>query len=109
MAAGVATITSHMSALPEVAGDPAELIGPLSAAELAAALVKLLIYSGLRAKLAVAGRNRAEEFRWDRCACQTMQYLQYFRGYGPPLILVPVQALNCWTVENVCSTLGQKV
>jgi alpha-1,3-rhamnosyl/mannosyltransferase len=80
MAAGVATITSHVSALPEVAGDAAELIDPLNTAELAAALAKLLTSPGLRTKLSVSGRKRVEQYRWDRCALQTSQYFEKIAG-----------------------------
>ena len=80
MAAGVATITSHVSALPEVAGDAAELIDPLNTAELAAAVEKLLTSPGLRTKLSVSGRKRAEQYRWDRCALQTIEYFEKIAG-----------------------------
>jgi alpha-1,3-rhamnosyl/mannosyltransferase len=80
MAVGVATITSHVSALPEVAGDAALLIDPLNTAELSSALAKLLTSSELRNKLGAAGRKRAEEFRWDRCACQTVKYFEKIAG-----------------------------
>lgn len=80
MAAGVAAITSQVSALPEVAGDAAELIDPLNTAELAAALAKLLTSPGLRTKLSVSGRKRVEQYRWDRCALQTIQYFEKIAG-----------------------------
>ncbi len=80
MATGVATITSHVSALPEVAGEAAEFIDPLSTSELAAALAKLLTSPGLRTKLSVEGQRRAERFRWDRCAIQTAQYFEKVAG-----------------------------
>jgi hypothetical protein len=55
MAAGVATITSHVS---EVAGDAAEPIDPLGAADLAAAIAKMMIYGELRTELAASNRKR---------------------------------------------------
>ena len=80
LATGVPTITSHVSALPEVAGDAAEFIDPSSPAELANALFKLLTSPGLRARLANAGRKRAERYRWDRCAIQTIRYFERILG-----------------------------
>ena len=59
LAAGVATITSHISALPEVAGDAVEFIDPYSTSELAASLAKLLTSPGLRTHLSASGRKRA--------------------------------------------------
>lgn len=80
MAVGVATITSHVSALPEVAGDAAQLIDPLNTAELSGSIGKLLTHSELRNKLGAAGRKRTEHFRWDRCACQTVKYFEKIVG-----------------------------
>lgn len=80
MAAGVATVTSHVSALPEVAGDAAEFIDPLNTVELAAALAKLLTSPALRSKLSVAGRKRVEQYRWDGCASKTIQYFEEVTG-----------------------------
>ena len=80
LAAGVPTITSYVSALPEVAGNAAEFIDPSSPGELLDALFKLLTSPGLRARFANAGRKRAELFRWDRCALQTIRYFEKMLG-----------------------------
>ena len=79
MAAGVPVITSNTSCLPEVAGEGALLVDPRSPAEIQAALEKLLTSQTLRDQLRTAGIARAQQYRWDACACQS---LEFFRRLG---------------------------
>jgi glycosyltransferase involved in cell wall biosynthesis len=79
MAAGVPVITSNTSCLPEVAGEGALLVDPHSPAEIQAALEKLLTSQSLREQLRTAGIARARQYRWDACACQS---LEFFRRLG---------------------------
>jgi alpha-1,3-rhamnosyl/mannosyltransferase len=75
MAAGVAVVTSNNSCLPEIAGDAAALVDPRSAAEIAAALNRLLESESERAELAKRGRARADRYRWERCAAESLDFL----------------------------------
>ncbi len=77
MAAGTPVITSNNSCLPEIVGDATLLIDPRSPAEIESALTRLLESEALRTDLAAQGRKRAELFRWEKCAIQS---LQFFRG-----------------------------
>ncbi len=77
MAAGVPVITSNNSCLPEITGDAAILIDPRSASEIAASLTRLFESESLRGDLAVRGRKRADLFRWEKCATES---LHFFRG-----------------------------
>jgi glycosyltransferase involved in cell wall biosynthesis len=79
MAAGVPVITSNTSCLPEVAGEGALLVDPRSPAEIQAALEKLLTSQSLRDQLRTAGIASARRYRWDACACQS---LEFFRRLG---------------------------
>ena len=79
MAASVPVITSNTSSLPEVAGDGALLVNPRSADEIRAALDKLLTSPSLQEQLRLAGRARAERYRWKQCARES---LDFFRGLG---------------------------
>lgn len=79
MAAGVPVITSNTSCLPEVAGEGALLVDPRSPAEIQAALEKLLTSQSLRDQLRIAGIARAQHYRWDACARQS---LEFFRRLG---------------------------
>jgi len=77
MAAGAPVITSNNSCLPEIVGDAAILIDPRSPAEIGSALTRLLESEVLQADYSARGRQRAELFRWEKCATQS---LQFFRG-----------------------------
>jgi glycosyltransferase involved in cell wall biosynthesis len=80
MAAGVPVLTSNNSCLPEITGDAAILIDPRSAAAIASSLTRMLESEALLADLAARGRMRADLFRWEKCATQS---LHFFRGvYG---------------------------
>lgn len=71
MALGTPAITSTAAALVEVTGDAALHVNPHSAADLAAALLRIASDAGLRATLSERGRLRAHSFTWDRCARST--------------------------------------
>ncbi len=77
MAAGVPVITSNVSSLPEIAGDAALLIDPRSQAELRDALARLLLSPDLCTELAARGRLRAEAFRWETCAAQSLEFFEH--------------------------------
>ena len=77
MAAGVAVVASNNSCLPEIAGDAALLVDPRSAAEIAAALNRLLESESERAELAKRGRARAERYRWERCAAESLEFFHH--------------------------------
>jgi alpha-1,3-rhamnosyl/mannosyltransferase len=76
MAAGVPVVTSNVSSLPEVADGAAELVDPLSVAELRGALERLLTSPSLREQLAERGLLRARHFNWDRCARETWNFFE---------------------------------
>lgn len=77
MAAGVPVVTSNVSCLPEVAGDAAVLVDPRSAAEIGAAVTRVLESGELRRELGGRGRVRARRYRWEACAAES---LRFFRG-----------------------------
>jgi len=79
MAAGSPVLTANTSCLPEVAGDAALFADPLSSAELAAGLTRLLESEDLRTQLIERGRQRAELYRWSDCARKS---LEFFRSIG---------------------------
>jgi glycosyltransferase involved in cell wall biosynthesis len=79
MAAGVAILTSNNSCLPEIAGDSALLVDPLSASEIAQGLTRLLESESQRAELAARGRERAQQFRWETCAAKSLAFFRSLR------------------------------
>ncbi len=82
MAAGVPSITSCTSCLPEVAGDAALIVDPHSPAELAGALERLLTSPALAADLSLRARARARQYRWDVAALQSWRFFEKVRGAG---------------------------
>jgi glycosyltransferase involved in cell wall biosynthesis len=80
MACGTPVLTSNVYALPEVAGDAAELVDPLSVEEIAAGLLRILRDGYHTATLRERGLRRAREFTWERSAKQHLQ--AYERALG---------------------------
>lgn len=67
-ASNVPVVASNMTSLPEVAGDAALLVDPLSAGELAEAMRTLAQDSVARTRCIAAGRARAEQLTWQNTA-----------------------------------------
>ena len=80
MATGVPVLTSGLSSLPEITGGTAELIDPRSVAEIRAGLTRLLTSPSARAQMAPAGRARAQQFRWEACAQQSVEFFKQILG-----------------------------
>jgi alpha-1,3-rhamnosyl/mannosyltransferase len=80
MAANVPALISQTSCLPEIAGDAAAFVDPLSPAEIAAQLTLLLESPEERLKLAQLGRARAEDYRWERCARESLAFFREIAG-----------------------------
>ncbi|MGE3840937.1 MAG: glycosyltransferase family 4 protein [Vicinamibacterales bacterium] len=80
LASGVPVITSNRSSMPEVAGDAAVLVDPLSSEEIASAIRKLLDDDRLRADLSRKGLARAAALSWRNTAAQTVEC--YRRAYA---------------------------
>lgn len=72
MASGTPVITSNTSALKEVAAGYADLVNPLDADAIAAAIARCLSDSDHRASLTKLGQRRAQDFRWERAAGETL-------------------------------------
>ncbi|GAC1442391.1 MAG: hypothetical protein NVSMB51_22550 [Solirubrobacteraceae bacterium] len=72
MGRGVPVACSDASSLPEVAGDAALLFDPRDTHSIAVAIERLLSDQELRARLVRAGRERAAQFTWERCAQGTL-------------------------------------
>jgi alpha-1,3-rhamnosyl/mannosyltransferase len=84
MAAGVSTITSGVSSMPEIAGDGAVLIDPKSVEELRAAMTRLLLSPSLRESLAIKARLQAERYRWEDCAAKSWTFFERAIGCVSP-------------------------
>ena len=76
MACGTPVITSNRSSLPEVAGEAALLVDPLSTHALASALSRLLASPDERARLRRLGLERAAQFTWRKTVQETLRHLE---------------------------------
>jgi len=76
MACGTPVACSNVSSLPEVAGDAALLFDPRSVDRMAAALKHALEDARLRTELSLRGKERAQQFTWERCARQILEVLE---------------------------------
>ena len=73
MACGTPTITSNVSSLPEVVGDAALTVDPLSVRDIAAAMRRLLHEESARQEYRARGLARAAQFSWERTARLTRE------------------------------------
>jgi glycosyltransferase involved in cell wall biosynthesis len=73
MRCGTPVVASHTSSLPEVVGDAAVLVDPLSVTSIATGVARVLDDAALRAQLRVAGPQQARRFSWGRAATQLLR------------------------------------
>lgn len=78
MACGTPVITSHLSSLPEVAGDAAILVDPYSEAAITAAMQHVATDDSLRSQLSTAGLARASQFSWSKTGQATADLLRQY-------------------------------
>ena len=81
MACGTPVLTSNTSSLPEVVGDAALLVDPEDGTAIAAGLRALSQDDALHARYTAAGPQRATEFKWQRCAEQTLGVYKVLAQY----------------------------
>jgi len=74
-AAGCPVVTSHISSMPEVAGQGAVLINPKNIEEIAQAMYKVISNSQFKNDLIAKGYQNVKRFSWQKCANQTLQIL----------------------------------
>lgn len=80
MACGTPVLTSNVYALPEVAGNAAELVDPYSVEEIAGGLLRILRDEGHAGALRERGLVRAREFTWHRAAEQHLEAYEQALG-----------------------------
>ncbi len=74
MACGRAVLTSNVSSIPEVAGNAALLVDPMSVSDMRAALDKLAREPNTRAELGARGLERSRKFTWARTASDILEF-----------------------------------
>jgi glycosyltransferase involved in cell wall biosynthesis len=80
MAAGAAVVISDTPGLPEVGRDAGVLVDPYSPSAITTGLTRLLESESERAKLARYGRARAEKYRWEKCAAESLAFFHRVVG-----------------------------
>jgi glycosyltransferase involved in cell wall biosynthesis len=83
MQCGIPVILSRTSCFPEIAGDAALYVNPENANEIAEAIGEVLENKTLRKQMIQAGLGRAQLFRWEVTARETLEvYYQAANGMG---------------------------
>ncbi|MGB9706964.1 MAG: glycosyltransferase family 4 protein, partial [Microgenomates group bacterium] len=79
MACGCPVVTSNVSSMPEVAGEAAVLVDPLSVEDIRKGIEKMLKD---KEKLIKLGKKRCREFSWKKAAQQTLKvYEEAYQKY----------------------------
>jgi glycosyltransferase involved in cell wall biosynthesis len=73
MAHGCPVVASNRTSLPEIGGEAAEYFDPESVDELVAAINGVVFDEEKLRRMQIAGRRRAADFSWERCAKETAQ------------------------------------
>ena len=76
MACGTPAVVSNTTSLPEVVGDAAVLVDPLSVEDLAQAMKRVVSDTALRAGLRERGLKQAQRYRWEAVAEQVSRTLR---------------------------------
>lgn len=74
MAAGVASVTSNISSMPELLGDAGILAEPKDPADVRSAIDKLLSSESLRTRLGRQARERSKAFTWKNSARKSADF-----------------------------------
>jgi len=75
MASGLPIACSNRGPMPELLGDDGVYFDPEQPEEIADAVRELIESPQLRTKLAQASYQRAQQYSWQRCACETFGFL----------------------------------
>lgn len=92
MACGTPVVTSRISSLPEVVGDAAVLVDPLSVDDIASGLERVLTDENLRRDLVARGKARVRQFSWERSVKTVHE--AYMKILGVPLPAVAVEEVR---------------
>ena len=76
MAAGVPVVASNRSSLPEVMGEAGILVDPYKPEEIAQAVDAVLADQELAAELSRRGKERAQQFTWEKTAETVLEILR---------------------------------
>ena len=69
-------VTSNISSLPEVGGDAALYVDPLSVEDIKEKLELMINDEGLRTEFIKKGHEQAKKFSWEKTARETLSALE---------------------------------
>jgi glycosyltransferase involved in cell wall biosynthesis len=72
MACGTPVVCSHVSSLPEVVGDAAEIVNPENVFDIARGMREVLLDPARRSRMVALGFEQARRFSWERTAQQVL-------------------------------------
>lgn len=81
MACGTPVVSSHVSSLPEVVGDAAEIVNPENVFDIARGMREVLLNQQLRSRLIFRGFEQARKFSWERTARQVLETYEEVGSY----------------------------
>jgi glycosyltransferase involved in cell wall biosynthesis len=73
MVCGTPVVCSHVSSLPEVVGEAAEVVNPENVFDIARGMREVLLNAGRRSTLVQLGFEQARRFSWERTAQQVLE------------------------------------
>jgi len=76
MACGTPVVCSHVSSLPEVVGDAAEVVNPENVFDIARGMREVLLNTDRRSAMVQRGFEQARRFSWERTAQQVLEAYQ---------------------------------
>jgi len=83
MRAGIPILTSNCSSMPEIAGDAALFVDPLSVDSILNGLERMLLDSQLRKTLSLNSYKNSKKYSWDKCASDLMNLFEdAFSSHG---------------------------
>jgi glycosyltransferase involved in cell wall biosynthesis len=80
MGCGVPVVAAHASCLPEVLGDAAIWVNPLSVESIAEGVATALLDKKARSMAIAKGLSRVEQFRWEKMAFETVNVYREVAG-----------------------------
>ena len=80
---GAPVIVSGTTSLPEIVADSALLIDPQNTASIREAILRMDSDEGLRRKLRLAGKKRAQQFQWEDSARRIMELYRWTLDHPP--------------------------
>jgi D-inositol-3-phosphate glycosyltransferase len=76
MACGTPVVASNVSSLPEIAGVAGLLANPTDPADLARAMIRVLMDPARAADMRARGLLHVKQFTWERCARETLEVIK---------------------------------